>query len=511
MAGGLDQTACVEILEAAKFLVPGFDMGGHFRELRGQLLQLRNDGLHGLVVFGGSVTLDLLHEGALGHGVDRRHDLQLRGTLVDIHDTCVAVEALAGIVLHEARAAVDLDGVVGLLVGVLRREELDERREAVGQAVVELHLLTLITFERTLVRDMAVLLVDLDEARRLVQQRTDTLQLGLHVGEHLRNGREADDRLAELLTLLGVFQRLAVGGFAQAHRLRTDTQAGGVHQRHHVFDKAHLAVADQLRGGVGEDQLARRRALDTHFVLDTAYLHAAVALVIDEHRQSAGVGGTLFGTRQHERNVTVAVGDEALDAVQQPGLLLLGPRSLEHHGAQVGTRIRLGKIHGASSTRGNPRQVFGLELLRGELVERLGTVLQTPDVLEAGIGAGDHLVGHHEADQREIQAVVLAGQRKAAQARVDDGLHVLNRARSVLHVVVHDAGAFVIHALGIRSDDLAADFTGDLQHAAVGVHGVFEILRREIVEVFLGEAALFQLHDLAHQRMLEVELQILVI
>jgi 3-(methylthio)propanoyl-CoA dehydrogenase len=28
--------------------------------------------------------------------------------------------------------------------------------------------------------------------------------------------------------------------FAQAHRLRTDTQAGGVHQRHHVFDKAKL-------------------------------------------------------------------------------------------------------------------------------------------------------------------------------------------------------------------------------------------------------------------------------
>ena len=100
---------------------------------------------------------------------------------------------------------------------------------------------------------------------------------------------------------------------------------------------------------------------------------------------------------------------------------------------------------------------------------------------------------------------------KPASARVDDGLHVLNRARSVLHVVVHDAGAFVIDALGIRSDDLAANFTGDLQHAAVGVHGVFEILRREIVEVFLGEAALFQLHDLAHHRMLEVELQILIV
>ena len=501
----------MEILESADLLVAGLDTGLHLRELDGQLLELRHHGAHRLRVAFGGIAPDLLQERALRHGVDRRNDLQLRGSLVDVHNACVAVQPLAGIVLHKTRSAVDLDGVVGQLVGVLRREELHQRRETVGKAVVELHLLTLLRFERTLVGDMAVLLVDLDETRRFVQQRAHALHLGLHVREHLRNGGELDDRLAELLALVGVFQPLAVSGLAETHRLCADAQACGVHQRHHILDQAHLPVADQLRRGVREDQLARRRSLDAELILDAAHLHTAVALVVDQHREAAGVGRTLFGTRQHERNVTVAVGDEALDAVQQPGLLLLGPRSLEHHGAQVGTRIRLGKIHGASSTRGNPRQVFGLELLRGELVERLGTVLQTPDVLEAGIGAGDHLVGHHEADQREIQAVVLAGQRKAAQARVDDGLHVLNRARSVLHVVVHDAGAFVIHALGIGSNDLAADFTGDLQHAAVGVHGVFEILRREIVEVFLGEAALFQLHDLAHHRMLEVELQILIV
>ena len=78
-------------------------------------------------------------------------------------------------------------------------------------------------------------------------------------------------------------------------------------------------------------------------------------------------------------------------------------------------------------------------------------------------------------------------------------------------MVVHHAGAFVVHALGIRSNDLAADLARDLQHAAVGVHSVFEILRREIVEVLFGETALFQLHDLAHHRMLEVELQILIV
>ena len=511
MSGGLDQTTGVEILEAAKLLVPRFDAGDHLREFRGQLLQLRNDGLHGLAVFGGGVALDLLHEGAFGHGVDSRDDLQLRSAFIDIHDARVAVETLAGVILHEARTAVDLDSVVGLLIGVLRREELDKRREAVGKAVVELHLLTLLAFERTFVRDMAVLLVNLDEARGFVQQRADALQFGFHVGEHLRNGGEADDRLAELLALVGVFEGFAVGGLAETHRLGADAQTGGVHQRHHVFDKAHLAVADQLRRSIGEDQLARRRSLDTHLVFDTAHLDAAVALVVDQHRQTAGVGRALFGAGQHQRNVAVAVGDETLHAVEQPRLLLLGPRGLEHHSAQIRSGVRLGEVHGAGSARGNPRQEFGLDLLRSELVERLGAVLKAPDVLEAGVGARHHFVGHHEADQREVKTVVLARKRHAAQARIDDRLHVPDRTRSVLHMVVHHAGAFVVHALGIRSNDLAADLARDLQHAAVGVHSVFEILRREIVEVLFGETALFQLHDLAHHRMPKVELQIFVI
>ena len=358
---------------------------------------------------------------------------------------------------------------------------------------------------------MAVLLVDLDETRGFVQQRTRALHLGLHIREHLRHGGELDDRLAELDALVGVFQRLAVSGLAGAHRLSADAQTGSVHQRHHVLDKTHLPVADQLRRGVREDQFARRRTLDTEFVLDAAHLHAAVALVIDQHRKAAGVGRTLFGTRQHERNLAVAVGDEALHAVQQPGLLLLRPGGFQHHGAQVRTGIGLRKVHRARRACRNPRQILLLDLFGGELIERLGAVLQSPDVLEAGIGACDHLVGHHEADQREIQSVVLAGKRHAAQARIDDGLHVLDRARSILHVVVDHARALVVHALGVEGDHLAADLAGDLQHAAVGVHSVFEILRRIVVEVFLGETALFQLHDLAHQRMLEVELQILVI
>ena len=266
-----------------------------------------------------------------------------------------------------------------------------------------------------------------------------------------------------------------------------------------------------LRRGVREDQLARRRSLDAELILDAAHLHAAVALVVDQHREAAGVGRTLFGTRQHERNLAVAVGDEAFHAVQQPRLPLLRPGGLEHHGSEVRTGVRLREVHGARRARRDPRQVFLLDLLRSELVQRFGAVLQPPDVLETGIGAGHHLVGHHEADEREVQSVVLARKRHAAQPRVHDGLHVLDRTRSVLHMVVNHARTLVVHTLGVGGDHLAADLAGDLQHAAVVVHRVVEILRRIVVEVLLRETALLQLHDLAHQRMLEVELQILVI
>ena len=310
---------------------------------------------------------------------------------------------------------------------------------------------------------------------------------------------------------MGVFQALAVSGLAETHRLCADAQAGGVHQGHHIFDKAHLPVADQLRRGVREDQLARRRSLDAELVLDAAHLHAAVALVIDQHREAAGVGRTLFGTRQHERNLAVAVGDETFHAVQQPRLLLLRPGGLEHHRTEVRTGVRLREVHGARRTRRNPGQIFLLEFFGSKFVQRLGAVLQSPDVLETGVRTGHHLVGHHEADEREVQSVVLAGERHAAQPRVHDGLHVLDRTRSVLHVVADDPRAFVVHTLGVGGDHLAADLAGDLQHAAVVVHRVVEILRCIVVEVLLRETALFQLHDLAHQRMLEVELQILVI
>ena len=511
MTGSFHQTAGMEILVTAALLLESFDTGDHLLEPHAQVGQFALHGAH----FGGIVRslvgLDLLQERTFGHGIDRRNDLQLRSTLVDIHDTGITVEAFAGIVLHEARTAVNLYRIVSELVGILRSEELYQRRETVGQTIVELHLLALLRFERTLLRDVAVLLVNLDETGRFIEQRTGPLQLCLHIGEHLRNGGELNDRLAELGTLLRILERLAVSGLAKTHRLCTDTQTGSVHERHHVFDQTHLTVADQTGRSVGEDQLAGGRTLDTEFVLDTAHLDAAVTLVVHEHRKTACVRSSLFGAGQHQRNMTVAVGDEALHAVQQPTAALLVVSGLEHHGTQVRTCIRLGKVHRAGLARRNTGQEHPLKLFRSEFIERFGTVLQTPDILETGIAACHHFVGDDEADQREIQAVVLVRQGHAAQAGLGNGVDVAGRTLGVNDMVVLDSGTFVIDALGIGGDHLAAHFAGDLQHAAVVVHRVLKILRSKLVVVFQRIVTLFQRHDLAHQRMLKVELQILII
>ena len=66
---------------------------------------------------------------AIGHIAYGCHHLQLRGALVDRGDAGIAVVALNGILHHKARTAVNLNGVVGVLVAVLRVHALGQRGE----------------------------------------------------------------------------------------------------------------------------------------------------------------------------------------------------------------------------------------------------------------------------------------------------------------------------------------------------------------------------------------------
>ena len=405
----------------------------------------------------------------------------------------------------------NLDGIVGQLIGILRRKELQQRREAIGQSIVELHLLTLLTLQRALLADGCQCLVNLDKTGRLVEQRAHGLRLGLHLLQELGHGRKADDRLAKLLTLTGILHRLAVGRLTRTDRLCTNTQTGSIHQRHDIFDQTHPTISDQFGRCILIDQFTRRRALNTQLMLDTTHLHAAIALVIDKHRQTACIGRTLLRACQHQRQIAVTIRNEAFHAVEQPTSALLGPRSLQHHGTQIRSGIRLGQGHRPGSTLDRHGEVFGLLLLRAKLIERLGTILQSPDILETGIGTGDHLIDHDRTQQRQVQTAKTTRQSHTIQPGGMESSQIFDRTRGITHPIPLVVRTFTIHRLGIGGQRLATHLTGQLHHTTQRIHRIVKILGSKIILLPLGIAAFAQLQESLHQRMLQLQLQICII
>ena len=130
--------------------------------------------------------------------------------------------------------------------------------------------------------------------------------------------------------------------------------------------------------------------MDTELVLDMTHIDATVALVVDEHRQTAAILGAFLRTGQHEVDVGVTVGDEALHTIEAPctvGIL----RSLQHDMLKVGAGIGFGKVHRHGLTGADAGNVLGLLLGGTELIQRVDTALQRPYILETGVGSRDEL------------------------------------------------------------------------------------------------------------------------
>ena len=303
----------------------------------------------------------------------------------------------------------DLDAVVGVLVGILRVHTLGQRREAVGKLAKLLEFLLLLGSEFALTLDVLEALVDVNVAGCLVEQCATGVELGLHDGKHVVNGGEVDDFLAELTAILGVCQTFFVGGGRDADRLSGNAEAGTVHQCHDVLDEAQFAATAKFSVCILIHQLTGWRTVDAEFVFDAANVDATLALVVDEHRKTAAVLGAFLRTCQHEVDIGVTIGDEALAAIEQPAVVLLAPGCLEHDALQVGAGIWLSKVHrhgfaGADAWNKTLALVFVTELIKG-----LDAVLQRPDVFEAGIGRGNHLVDDGVGSAGEVETSVAAG------------------------------------------------------------------------------------------------------
>ena len=353
-------------------------------------------------------------------------------------------------------------------------------------------------------------LLHVDDQRRLVEEGARRLEAHLHVGEHRSDGGELADGRAELHALLRVLGGGAAGRLGDALRLRGDGDAGAVHEAHHVGREAAPALADEQRRRVVELQLAGGRAVDAELVLEAADAHVLVALV-EEHAEAAGVGGALLGARQHEADAPAAVGDEALHAVEAPGAVRLLGR-LELHVLQVAAGLGLGERHGAGDlAAGEARQVGGLHLLVGELVDRLGDVLQAEDVHQRRVGAADHLDDHHADRDGEVEAAVLARQRDAHEVGLLEALEALGDAGRVADLAVHQLAAGAVHVFGARLDELAGDVADDRERALVGVERVFEVLGRVGEVPRLRVVVLAQAHDARQVEAAQRGLQVRVV
>ena len=309
----------------------------------------------------------------------------------------------------------DLDAVVSVLVAVFAAEAFSHGGEGVGQAVVLLAFLAFLRGEGAFAGDVFEGFVEVDVAGAFVEQSAGSVEFGLDYGDHFSHSGEFDDGFAELATVLGVSEGFAVSDFGAANALSGDAEAGAVHQGHYVFDKTHTAGAAEFGGSVLVNEFASGRAFDTHLVFDAAHGNATVALVVDEHRQAAAVFGAFFRAGEHQVDVAVAVGDEALNAVKHPGaVLFLG--GAEHHGLEVGTGVGFGEVHRHGFAFAHAGDEAGALVFVTEFVEGFGAVLEAPEVFEAGIGARHDVGGHDVGCDGEVQTTEAAGHSHTHEA-----------------------------------------------------------------------------------------------
>ena len=393
-----------------------------------------------------------------------------------------------------------LDAVVGVQVGVFGVHALRKRSACAGELLVELEFCLLLVGELAGALDVLEALVDVHVAGCLVQECAASVEASLDVGNHFIDGREVHDGLAELLAVLGVGESFVVGHLADAHGLCGNAETSAVHECHHVLDEAELAAATEFSLCVLIDKFAGRASVDAELVLDAAHVHAAVALVVNEHGEATTVVGAFFGAGEHQVDVAVAVRDEALHAVQVPALVGFAVGGLEHHALQVGTGIGFGQVHRHRLAGAHARDKAGTLVFVAELVQGLDAVLQGPDVLETGVRRGDHFVDGRVGGNREVQAAKAARHGHAIEASLAGGFQVFVGLACVAHAAVFAVGAFGVHVFGVREDGVRGDVARDFEHAVVAVYRIGVVFRRIVKAVLVGVAVFLELHDALHQR-----------
>ena len=250
--------------------------------------------------------------------------------------------------------------------------------------------------------------------------------------------------------------------------------------------------------------------MDTEFVLDPADLDPVLAIA-DEHAQTPAVLGPGLGTGEHQEDLGIAVGDEALDALQPPlaGLVLIG---CHIDGLQVGPGIRLGECHGTGRLAARElRQEFLALLLGAVFVDGLGDVLETEEIHERGLGPRHHLDRHRIDGGRQVEPAIAARQGEAHQLGLGQCLQGRLGPLGIAHLTGGKVAPLLVDRGGLGGHDVGGDVADDLQHLPIVVDGVLVVGRGEVERFGLAVAVLGDLDHLLELQAVELEQQIGVV
>ena len=122
-------------------------------------------------------------------------------------------------------------------------------------------------------------------------------------------------------------------------------------------------------------------------------------------------------------DVAVAVGDEALYAVETPCAVFV-LSGFEHNGLKIGACIGLGEVHGHGLTLADTGNETCFLIFVGKFINGLGAVLKTPEVFETCICAADDIGCHYVGGNREVETTEASGHCHAHQTCFAAGVKV---------------------------------------------------------------------------------------
>src|SRR5215212_696597 len=340
--------------------------------------------------------------------------LDLRGALVERGHAHVAEVALDGMVVDVARAAVDLDRLMGAVLRGLGRVELGDRGlRGRGPAFVL-------------------------EEPGAPDEHPRRVRLDPHLGDHRLHELEGADRPPELLALLGVGDGGVERALADAHAPRRDGVAARVEGAHRDLEAvAHLAHQRVVAHADAVERERRGvRAVQAHLAVD---LLAREALRPRRHEEGGEPAVLLLGVRlgEDQRHLgVVAERDPHLVARDLPA-----PVDLLRAGAlvgRVGARVGLRQPEASERlARAQGREPALLLLLRAPSHDRGAHErgLHGHDRAHRGAAAPDLLDQERVGDVVQPRAAVLARDDRAEVALGGDLAHEL-RVEVVVAVVL---------------------------------------------------------------------------